>query len=41
MQSARRIVGIAVALAVIFTVDTTLAGDADVRTTTFHVEGMT
>ncbi len=41
MQSARRTVWITVALAVILTVDMTLAEDAEVRTTAFHVEGMT
>ncbi len=41
MQSGRRIAGIAVALAVISTLSMACAGDAEIRMTTFHVEGMT
>ena len=41
MQSARRLAGIAVALAVISTPGMARAGDAEITTTAFHVEGMT
>ncbi len=41
MRSARRLAGIAVALAIISTVGMARAEDAEIRMTTFHVEGMT
>ncbi len=41
MQSARRVAGIAVALAVISTLGMARAENAEIRMTTFHVEGMT